>query len=332
MTHPDVLGAPYTAETITLPDDGEGAVVATLVHRPADPATTAGPPERPAVLHLHGFCDYFFQTAMADFYTRRGHDFYALDLRKYGRSLLDHQTPNFCLDLSEYDAEIEAAMDRIATCSPYGPPIVSGHSTGGLVAALWLDRQRVLGRVAASALVLNSAWLDLQGSLFARTAGTEAINRLGLRRPWAVIPRNVTGVYAESLHRDFRGEWDYDQTWKPAQSFPVRAGWLRAVRAGHRRLHRGLDVGVPVLSLCSSQSLVARAWSAQAATSDTILDVKQIARWSHQMGDRVTVLRIRDALHDVLCSRRDVREHAFFELDHWLSYALDEPISPRTPS
>ena len=32
---PDVLGKPYVAETLTLPDDDEGEVVATLVHRPA---------------------------------------------------------------------------------------------------------------------------------------------------------------------------------------------------------------------------------------------------------------------------------------------------------
>ena len=41
-----------------------------------------------AVLHVHGFADYFFQTVAADCWVERGYDFYALDLRKYGRSLL----------------------------------------------------------------------------------------------------------------------------------------------------------------------------------------------------------------------------------------------------
>jgi alpha-beta hydrolase superfamily lysophospholipase len=93
----DVLGEPYVAETIELDADDEGAVVATLVSRPAAPST--GPGHR-AVLHVHGFADYFFQTGAADYWTGRGFDFYALDLRKYGRSLREHQTPNFVTDLT----------------------------------------------------------------------------------------------------------------------------------------------------------------------------------------------------------------------------------------
>ncbi|HET8660245.1 MAG TPA: alpha/beta hydrolase, partial [Micromonosporaceae bacterium] len=76
----DVLGAPYERHTIELGSDDEGAVVATLVRRRADA------PTRRAVLYVHGFNDYFFQTHLADFYVARGWDFYALDLRKCGRS------------------------------------------------------------------------------------------------------------------------------------------------------------------------------------------------------------------------------------------------------
>ena len=64
-------------------------------------------------------------------------------------------------------------------------------------------------------------------------------------------------MYAETLHADLRGEWDYDLSWKPQESFPVRAGWLRAVRAGHRAVHRGIDVGAPVLTLVLDSELAA---------------------------------------------------------------------------
>jgi alpha-beta hydrolase superfamily lysophospholipase len=74
-TATDVLGEPYLAETIELPPDDEGDVVATLVKRAAAAQTTK------AVLHLHGFADYFFQTGYAEWWTERGYDFYALDLR-----------------------------------------------------------------------------------------------------------------------------------------------------------------------------------------------------------------------------------------------------------
>ncbi len=301
-----------------MPDDYEGAVVSTLVHRPADRRRSRG-----AVLHVHGFCDYFFQTSTAEFFTSLGFDFFALDLRKHGRSLLPHQTPNFCLDLAEYHADLDAALSSIREQTGHQRVVISAHSTGGLVTPLWVAERASKGDLVADALVLNSPWLDLQGSFFVRTAGTEAVNRLGLRRPYATVQRTVSGVYAESLHRDHYGEWEFDLTWKPLQSLPVKAGWLRAIRAGHRAVHKGVSVPAPVLVLCSHRSMVPQAYTEQAQSVDTVLDVRQIAKWSHQLGDDVTVLRIPGALHDVFLSRKEVRKEAFARTARWLDYALD---------
>ena len=65
------------------------------------------------MLHVHGFADYFFQTEYAEWWIARGYDFYALDLRKYGRSIRAHQTPNYVADLREYFAELDPAWCRI---------------------------------------------------------------------------------------------------------------------------------------------------------------------------------------------------------------------------
>ena len=323
MQETDVLGAPYTRETIELADDYEGPVVATLVRRRRSQDSQRG-----AVLHVHGYCDYFFQTTMAEFYNRLGYDFYALDLRKYGRSLLPHQTPNFCLDIEEYYPELDEAVDRIRTRDGHQNVVMSAHSTGGLFAALWAAARLTGGQRVADAFVLNSPWLDLQGSFLLRTAGTEALNQLGQRRPWAIVPRTVNGVYGETLHRDFNGEWTFDWAWKPRESFPVRAGWLRAIRKGHRAVHRGIDVGGPVLSLCSTASLSVPQWSEAAACADTVLDVSQIAKWSHQLGPEVTIVRVSGAIHDVLCSREQVRTTAFGHVERWLDYTMPNRDRP----
>jgi len=309
----DVLGEPFIAETIELPDDSEGRVVATLVHRPADTTATR------AVLYVHGFCDYFFQASVAEFFGGLGYDFYALDLRKYGRSLLPHQTPNFCLDLEEYDAELDAAYDLITGRDGHTEVVVVAHSTGGLVVALWSDRRQTQGRRTPSAFVLNSPWLDVQGSMLLRTVGTRALEQVGARRPYQVIPRSVSPVYVESLHRDHRGEWDFDLAWKPADSFPVRAGWLRAIRRGHRRLHQGLDVGAPVLVLTSARTVFTTAWSDDITASDVVLDVKLIARWAPQLGRQVTIARIDGAIHDVYLSAPPARERAYALTGCWLA-------------
>src|SRR3954469_2349852 len=150
---PDVLGEPYLAETIALPPDEEGPVVATLVVR------RAAEPTGRAVLHVHGFANYFFQTAYAEWWNERGYDFYAVDLRKYGRSIRPHQTPNFVTDLRDYFADLDAAWQRIADRDGHHRVLLSAHSTGGLVVALWADERKP----ALAGMVLNSPWLDLQG-------------------------------------------------------------------------------------------------------------------------------------------------------------------------
>jgi alpha-beta hydrolase superfamily lysophospholipase len=313
----DVLGEPFTAETIELDDDLEGPVVATLVHR------AAPVPTRRAVLYVHGFSDYFFHVHVAEFFNELGYDFYAVDLRKYGRSLLPHQTHAFCTDLSEYYADLDAAHERIVERDGHDQVVLVAHSTGGLVAPLWADARRRQGRRVVDAFVLNSPWLDLQGSLLLRTIGTRAIDELGARLPYQVVPRSVSEVYADALHRDRQGEWDYDLALKPAASIPVRAGWLRAVRRGHRRLHRGIDAGAPVLVLASRRTSFSEEWTDDVATTDIVLDVEQIARWAHRLGPCVTINRLDGAMHDVFLSGKDAREEAFEVSRRWLAAVLD---------
>ncbi|MFQ9503751.1 MAG: alpha/beta hydrolase [Alistipes indistinctus] len=69
-----------TETILPMPDDYEGKVIATLLR-----ADSTAPSGR-AVLYLHGYIDYFFQTHMAERFAGEGWNFYALDLRKYGRS------------------------------------------------------------------------------------------------------------------------------------------------------------------------------------------------------------------------------------------------------
>jgi len=310
----DVLGAPYTAETIVLADDDEGQVVATLVKRPAAEVT-----ER-AVLYVHGFSDYFFQTELAEWWNGRGYDFYALDLRKYGRSLLPHQTPNYVTDLATYFEELDAAWERVTGRDAHTQVLIAAHSTGGLTTPLWADERRPAG---LTGMVLNSPWLDMQGSTLLRVVGTPVVKRLGARRPKLHIKRHVSGVYGRSLHKDHAGEWDFDLDLKPLASFPVYAAWLSAIRAGHARLQAGLDVPVPVLVLSSDRTRWTAHMSQHAHTADLVLDVEQIRRRATAVGRHVTYVAIPGARHDVVLSLPEVRAHAYDVIDRWLGAWVD---------
>jgi alpha-beta hydrolase superfamily lysophospholipase len=306
---PDILGEPYLAETIGLPPDDEGAVVATLVSR------RAGEPTGRAVLHVHGFADYFFQTAYAEWWTQRGYDFYALDLRKYGRSIRPHQTPNYVTDLRDYFADIDAAWQRIVERDRHDHLVISAHSTGGLIVALWANERRP----SLAGMVLNSPWLDLQGSRMARTIGTVVLKQLGARQPRREIPRGVDGLYPRGLHIDHDGEWDFNLDWKPLESWPVYAGWLRAIRVGHAELHRGLEVGCPVLVLSSGGTRWPKEMGPDVHSYDIVLEVPQIRRWAVALGRHVTYVAIDGARHDVVLSLPEPRAKVYDELDRWVS-------------
>ncbi len=311
---PDVLGEPFEARTLHLADDDEGPVVATLVrhHPPTEEPLRAAR----VVLYVHGWSDYFFQRELAEYWHSRGAAFYALDLRKYGRSLRDGQTPGYVQDLRTYDEDLDAALAVIR--SAHGAAarlLVMGHSTGGLVTVLWADRRP--GDVAA--MVLNSPWLELQGSSVLRHVSGPAIRQLASFQPKAALPNIDPGFYARSNRVEHGGEWEYDEAWRPVPSFPVRAGWLRAITAGHATVARGLHVEAPILTLASARSIISPRWSEEMRSADIVLDVDLIARRSVQLGPVVTVVRIAGGLHDLSLSAPPVRARFYAEIDRWLA-------------
>lgn len=302
----------YETTTLEL-RDGERA---TLVHL-APPSPTDD-----AVLHVHGYSDYFFQDHLADAMAARGLAFWAIDLRRCGRSWREGEVPHLVAELDEHFEELDAAVAAM-TAAGARRVVVHAHSTGGLIAALWLDARRGSATTrSVAALVLNAPWLDLDGTPKQRLLAGLACATAGRVRPEAVVSRGL-GVYGRSLHRDHHGEWTFDTERKPLDGFPVRAGFLRAVRRGHRRVRRGLDPGVPVLVLRSASSrLAAAAFADDLLGVDAVLDVETMRRLAPRLGRDVTDVPLDGALHDVLLSRADVRERALAALDAFLARVL----------
>ncbi|WP_188544807.1 alpha/beta hydrolase [Rhodococcoides trifolii] len=320
---PDVLGDGYEQLTIPLgPDpDGEGNAEATLVRFRPD-RTPA--PSGKVVLYVHGFTDYFFQAHLAEHWAARGYRFYALDLRKCGRSLRAGQTPHFTTDLAFYDQELGRALEIVRDDTGSAEIVFMAHSTGGLIVPLWLDRLNAApGGTAAAGirgLVLNSPWFDLQGPPAIRSVGTSFIDVIGKARPTATVPGGGLDTYGVSIAAGSKGEWNYDMDWKPLAGFPIKFGWIRAVRRGHAALHRGLDIGVPSLILRSKVTRFSKKYVPEVDAADTVLDVRQIARWAGCLGDRSTIVPVEGARHDVFLSTKEPLARAFAELDSWLDW------------
>ncbi len=68
---------------LNLPDDYEGKVIATLI------ISKYNISEQLSVLYVHGFFDYFFHPHLAELFLQHKINFFALDLRKCGRSICE---------------------------------------------------------------------------------------------------------------------------------------------------------------------------------------------------------------------------------------------------
>ncbi|GAA4878970.1 alpha/beta hydrolase [Kitasatospora terrestris] len=305
----DILGEPYEAVELPLSPDEEGAVSATLVRRLV-------PGSDKAVLYVHGYVDYFFQTHLADHFTAAGYSFYALDLRKYGRSLRPHHSPNFIRDLAAYDEELDEAARVIRELDGHRTLVVNGHSTGGLVTALWANRRA--GRGIVDGLFLNSPFLSMPAAPAVRTLGAPAVEAIGRLSATRKLPTTLNPHYVHSLHREHRGAWEFDLTLKPAEGFPLYAGWLAAIQRGHRQVRRGLAVDCPILLMASTASIATTKWHPTLHTADAVLRADDIAALGPRLGRHVTVVRIEGGVHDLVLSGEQARDQVFAELDRWL--------------
>ena len=316
---PDILGRAFEQLILTLAPDAEGEVVATLVRHAPGPHLTDLRPGRAAietdVLYVHGWSDYFFQRELAEFWHGQGARFFALDLRKYGRSLREGQTPGYVEDLTTYDEDIEAALDAMGH-SPGASRrrlVLLGHSTGGLTLSLWADRHP--GR--AHALILNSPWLEFQAHSIGRAALVPLVGLHARLDPKAPMPNVDLGFYTRSVSRTMDGEWDYDLAWRPVRGFRVHPAWLSAILAGHARVAAGLSIDASVLTLLSARSTLLPYWTPEMLRSDVVLVVQDIAVRSLGLAPTATVARIEGALHDVFLSPEPVRNAAYAQIERW---------------
>ncbi len=285
--------------------DPEGLLTAGLIrHHPATHSR--------ALLYIHGWSDCFYQSHLADQVESWGMDFYALDLRRYGRNLVDGQRAGWISELSEYDEEIDAAMAIIR--ADHDAISLMAHSTGGLIASLWVARRpnRVKG------VILNSPWIDLQGSAMARMIAGPVARAVTQASAGSVLPIASRDNFARSVRREFGGEWDIPFEKSRDNAFVVRAGWLKAILEGHAQVEQGLGIEVPILTLLSARSDLSATWNESMRGADTVLDVERLAAATIRLGRHLTLVRITGGLHDLVLSAPPVRAMVFAEMRRWV--------------
>lgn len=299
----------FDYQQLTLKEDDEGPVSACFISAKANQG------ERAAVLYLHGFVDYFFHPHVAEEFQAHHIDFFALDLRKYGRAFMGHQHPNYCRDIREYYEEIDFAMARICT-QTMGPVFLLGHSTGGLIASMYAAEGGQ--RNSIHALILNSPFFEFNLPPLMRTVLPFVSRAACALSSYSSVKGVLPPFYVRSLHKNYDGEWAFKLQWKPLDGFPVYYCWLSAIRRAQQRLRDSVKLDVPVLVMHSSHSFLPKEYTQAVKTADIILNIEDIKRIGSQLGSKVQLLEIQDAMHDIFLSSKRVRERAFNDLFDWL--------------
>lgn len=299
MFEPDEL-AGFEKTTFELPAEDDGELVATLVR-------TVGreKDDRPAVLYVHGFVDYFFQVHVAKAFEESGYRFYAIDLRRYGRSIRPGNRACMAWDVADYFVELDRAVETIGNAHPHLAAIVA-HSTGGLIASLYLAARS--GKTIARSLVLISPFLRFHLAPWDRGLSI-IVAKAAKFMPALQLPRKLNAIYGRSIHVSEQGEWDYSLEKKPLAGFPLYAGWFGMIRAAHRRIRRGLHLGLPILTLHSDKTRIpGRVPSPRDLEADLVLNVRHIKALSLRLGKEVTVKEIAGGVHDLTLSKKPVRD------------------------
>lgn len=305
----DILGAEFEKMTIELADDYAGKASATLIRNVSEQTFDT------AILYIHGFNDYFFQKEMATFFTKNRCNFFALDLRRYGRSYLADQKFNDIRDLKSYYEEILMAIDIIHNTG-HKKILLMGHSTGGLIVTLFAKDYTAKGKFAG--IILNSPFYDFNMSSWLLGKLIPLAATIGKILPSIPVAGALSKEYGESLHKDYNGEWDYILEWKPNTPPPISLGWLTAIRNGHRMLKKDFDISEPVLVLHSAATITNKFDQEQMHNMDAVLNIADIDRIARKMKGDVSIETVEGGMHDLILSRKEVRDKVYLKIEGWL--------------
>lgn len=300
--HPDILEG-YEARYVNQGEAFDGPCRSTIV-RKLDPNGS-----RKAYLYIHGFNDYFFQKEMGERFVDSGFNFYAVDLRRYGRSREPWQYPFNIRNQEEYFNDIDSALSQIIRDGNEDITL-SGHSTGGLTVALY---GAIKGDdTPVDRIVTDSPFLAWNFSPFMRKVAIPVVGFWGKIFKNTKIKQAKCDGYAYSLLKEYYGEWTYNTDWKMIYSPPVTTSWINAISTAQSKVMKNREnIKVPILVMHSSRKIDGCNYTPEFQTGDAVLDPFMLQKRGEKLGHVRQVCAIDSGLHDLILSRLEVRDAAY---------------------
>ena len=319
----DLLGADFIARTYAF-SGPKTQVYSTLIHHVGNPNAEK------AILYVHGYTDYFFQTGLAEHFVDLGYRFYAVDLQGYGRSIRPSTPPNWCDSIEQYGQDLDIALATIKQ-DGVNDVVILGHSTGGLVVSTYLAQPHGLPERASHynkafpvvrGLILNSPFLALPFSPAVLNRISWSIRALVSALPFLYLRAKKINIYSKTLHIKFGGEWDYRLDWKPAEGFDLSFHWLREIICAQRNLaHQKIDI--PTLLCHSKISTIGKLTVEETQQGDGVLDVDSMQEAADKTFTSLSNVAIPQGFHDLYLSHQPAQTAYLLAITDWLKQ-LDE--------
>lgn len=316
--HSDILGDGYEMRYVDQGTDYLGHVRSTIIKLP----DKCGCNSSRGILYVHGFNDYFLQRNMGEIFTDSCWRFFAVDLRRYGRSLEDGQRMFETRSMHEYFADIDSA---VAVMKQEGVKeiVILAHSTGGLTTSLYMNYRHY---PEIKGLILNSPFLDWNQSKFQEKILIPIVSFIGNWWHSLTALPGSNPIYKQPDTLKGEGEWDIIRNWKPREWPTLDAGWIHAINSAQHELRpggkanggKGSDITVPVLLMLSNESYRNGMRESLRDSSDEVLDVKDIAKYGRDLGPDVTEVIIPFGSHDLVRSIPSARDSAYRAIFNFL--------------
>lgn len=300
--HPDILQG-YEARYVNQGEAFDGPCRSTIIRMLCKKGS------KKAYLYIHGFNDYFFQAEMGKRFVDSGFNFYAVDLRRYGRSREPWQYPFNIRRQEEYFADIDSALSQIRRDGNTDITL-SGHSTGGLTVAFMGAMKGT--DVGVDRIVTDSPFLEWNFNAFMRNAAIPVVGFLGKIFKNAKQNQGHCDGYAYSLLKEYYGEWTYNTDWKMVYSPPVTWSWVGAINSAQGKLMKKREnIAVPILVMHSSRKIDGCNYTPEFQTGDAVLDPEMIQKRGVRLGKQRMVCTIDSGLHDLILSSEKARNAAY---------------------
>ena len=264
-----------------------------------------------AVLSIHGFASYFTNEELANRYLANGYNFYAVDLRNYGRSIRDEDKRFYIDDMRSYFEELDIAVDYVS--SRNNEILLSGFSMGGLISSIYLKEGFNRGKI--NRLFLHSPLFKFRTNLVKRIPFGSFLMGMGRRFSNFKINFNVER-YKGILER-FDSKGRYKHFLMKNKRIPLHLNWFKTMSDNIDKLSKGLNLEIPILVLSSTKTYDFSK-ETRITESDLVLDVKDIKERAPLVGENVEVRQIEGGAHDLFISAEEAKEETYTALFEWL--------------